>query len=283
MIKFKDEISLDGVSVFTMISLETPLQEALHLPADACYLYIENGTGHTLLKSGNIKASPGTVILSSCGLTVGKMIAEQPKGEMDTIIVHLNRQILEDVFEGEKPALWEEMQTPINQYVVQSAANELVGLYFDGISSLFHNKAAVSSTILKLKLKEIVLLLLQSDNAEPFRQIIKSLFSERTFSFKELVDAHILSAASIENLAQLTNCSLSTFKRRFKEVYDTSPGKYIMDKRLDKVAERLRVSDDTVSHIGYDLGFESPEHLSRIFKKKFGLSPTTYRLNLTVR
>ena len=283
MIKYQDQISLNGQAVFTNIGLVTPLEEALNLPADACYLHIEKGTGHTLLQAGNITAAAGTVILSACGLTAGKMIAEQPPGEMETIIVHLNRALLDEVFEHEKPALWEELQVPVHQYVVQTAAKELVAFYFDGLRQLFKNKVAVSDIILKSKLKEIVLLLLQTDNAEPFRQIVKSLFSERSFSFKELVDAHILSAASIENLAQLTNCSLSTFKRRFQELYGTSPGKYIMEHRLDKVAECLRVSDEAISHIGYDLGFESPEHLSRVFKKKFGLTPSAYRLNVSVK
>lgn len=283
MIKHQDQILLNGTPVFTIISLETPLQQALHLPSDACYLYIEKGSGQRLAKPGNILAKTGTVILSTCGLTVGTMISEQPKGVMDSIIVHLNRPLLQQIFEEDKPALWQELQVPVSQYVVQVAANELVNFYFEGIGRLFKNKAAVSDTILKLKLKEIVLLLLQTDNAESIRQIIKSLFSERTFTFKELVDAHILSAASIENLAQLTNCSLSTFKRKFKEMYDTSPAKYILEKRLEKVAESLRISDDAISHIGYDLGFESPEHLSRAFKKKYGSSPSSYRLSFTVK
>lgn len=283
MIKHQDQISLNGTPVFTVISLETPLQEALHLPSDACYLYIEKGSGQRLAKAGNILAKAGTVILSTCGLTVGKMISEQPKGIMDSIIVHLNRPLLQEIFENDKPTLWEELRTPVSQYVVQTAANELVNFYFEGIGRLFENKAAIRDTILKIKLKEIVLLLLQTDNAESIRQIIKSLFSERTFTFKELVDAHILSAASIENLAQLTNHSLSTFKRKFKEIYETSPGKYILEKRLERVAESLRISDDAISHIGYDLGFESPEHLSRAFKKKYGSSPSSYRLSFTVK
>ena len=283
MIRYKDQISIKDVAVFTSIGIDNPLQEPLNLPADACYLYIEKGSGHTLLKPGNITATKGTVILSACGLTAGKMIADQPKGKMDTIIVHLNKKLLEEVFENEKPSLWEELRSPVNKYVVQTAASELVSFYFDGIRRMFENKAALSDTILKIKLKEIILLLLQSDNAEPFRQIIKSLFSERTFSFKDIVDAHVLSAASVENLAQLTHVSLSTFKRRFQEIYGTSPGRYIMEKRLDKVAECLRVTDDAVSHIGYDLGFDSPEHLSRVFKKKFGVSPSSYRMNFYIK
>jgi AraC-like DNA-binding protein len=282
MIKHKAQISIKYIPVFTMIGMETPLNEELGLPSDACYLYIDQGSGHTLLKPGNIVAAQGTVILSACGLTAGKMIAEQPKGEMDTIIIHLNRPLLEEAFEGEKPALWEELQRPVHQYVAQEQADQLVGHFFDGIRQMFQYPEAQSDFMLKLKLKEAVLLLLRSESSEAFHQIIKSLFSDRTFTFKEIVDAHILSAASVEGLMQLTHCSLSTFKRQFKEIYGTSPGKYIMEKRLDKVAEHLRTSDEPVAQIGYDLGFESPEHLSRAFKAQFGKTPTTYRLDFSV-
>ncbi|MEM9329430.1 MAG: AraC family transcriptional regulator, partial [Bacteroidota bacterium] len=81
----------------------------------------------------------------------------------------------------------------------------------------------------------------------------------------------------------LSGMSLSTFKRKFKETYDASPAQCILEKRLNKVAERLRVTDDPVSHIGYTLGFESPEHLSRSFKRHFGNTPSAYRLNPLVK
>ena len=284
MIRHLDKISLQNQPVFTKIGIQTPLNESIDIPSDACYLYIDQGEGHTLLPlpNGDISATSGTVILSACGLTVGKMISEQPKGSMDTIIVHFNRELLEEVFEGEKPELWEEMEAPITQFIVQTAADKLIEFYFNTIHQLFDNKAALTDTLLKLKLKEIILLLLQSDNSESIRQIIKSLFSERKFTFKEMVEVHLFSA-SIEELALITNCSLSTFKRKFKEIYHTSPGKYVMEKRLEKVAESLRISDEAISNIGYDWGFESPEHLSRAFKRQFGLTPSAYRMSLTVR
>ena len=283
MIRHRDTILLEEIPAFTQLHLDNPLKDPLELPSDACYLYIEKGSGHTLFKPGNITSTPGTVILSTCGLTAGRVISEQPTGAMDTIVVHLNQKLLSEVFEGEKPAFWKELQKPINQYVVQNAAGELVQAYFLSLSHLFQNKAALTDTLLKIKLKEIILLLLQTESYEPVLQIIRNLFSEKTFSFKEVVEAHIFSAISVENLALLTHCSLSTFKRKFKEIYGNTPAKYLMEKRLEKVAELLRISDDPVSHIGYDLGFESPEHLSRAFKKKYGLSPSAYRLDFSVR
>lgn len=283
MIKHHDQILLDEQPMFTKISVQNPLSEPLSLPSDACYLYVEKGDGHSLFKPAKIEAIPGTVILSTCGLTVGKMIGEQPAGAMDTIIVHFNRELLEWAFEGEKPALWEELQTPVNQYLVQNAADQLVRFYFDSIAQLFQNKAALTKPILKIKLREIILLLLQTNNSHAVRQIIKSLFSERTFSFKEVVDAHIFTSVTIEALASLTGCGLTTFKRKFKDTYGMPPGKYLMDKRLEKVAESLRISDESVSQIGYEWGFESPEHLSRAFKKKFGASPSAYRVDFSVK
>ncbi len=283
MIKHRDQLLLGKTTVFTRIAVETPLEDDLGLPADACYLYIQEGEGQTLYAPAQITASKGTVILSTCGLTIGNLIAHEMAGSMETIIVHFNRDLLQLIFEGEKPAIWKELQRPVNQYLVQEAASQLVKLYFNNINELFDNQAAVTEELLKLKLKEIVLLLLQTENAEPVKEIMRSLFSDRIFDFEEIVEAHLLTPATVTNLAQLTNSSLSTFKRRFKEVYHQSPGQYLLEKRLEKIAEELRMSDEAISSIGYRLGFDSPEHLSRSFKKKFGVSPSSYRMTSMVK
>ena len=136
MIKHYEQILLSNHPLFTKICVETPLKDGLPLPSDACYLYIVDGDGHYLYKPNEIVATPGNVILSSCGLTIGKMIAEQPKGFIASIIVHFNRELLQIVFEGEKPSLWNELETPVNQYVVQTASSELIKFYFEGSVSL---------------------------------------------------------------------------------------------------------------------------------------------------
>ena len=283
MITFRDQIQHEGIPVFTKIGIQTPLTEDLELPSDACYLYIAEGDGQPLAKNIAVSATPGTVILSTCGMTIGHMISEQLQGYMETVIVHFNRELLAECFEGEKPQLWEELKTPVNEYVVQTAAGELVNFYFEGLKPLFDHQKALSPSILKLKLKEIILLLLQTDNSEPVRQITKSLFSERNFTFRELIDSHLYTPASLINLAQLTNTSLSTFKRKFKTEYNASPAQYILEKRLEKVAEHLRITDEPIAQVGYQLGFESPEHLSRSFKKQFGQTPSSYRASQLVK
>ncbi|WP_435416198.1 helix-turn-helix transcriptional regulator [Polaribacter aestuariivivens] len=283
MIKRKDNILLFDYPLFTIVNLETPSEENLNLPSDACIAYIIEGDEQIFSESENIIAKTNHAILSLCGLTLGGMLSNQPNGNIYSIVVHFNRNVLNKVFEGEKPELWEELEKPVTQFVIQSAASEMVKYYFDTIIKFFENKEAITESILKIKLKEIILFLLQTDNSDYVRNIIKSLFSKREFSFKELVEANIEHTASIENLALVTNSSVSTFKRKFKELYNTTPAKYRLEIKLTKVASLLKTTDSPINSIGYECGFESPEHLSRAFKKQYGISPSKYRLNFLVK
>jgi AraC-like DNA-binding protein len=46
---------------------------------------------------------------------------------------------------------------------------------------------------------------------------------------------------------------------------------------VDKAKTRLLNSTESISEIAYDLGFEYPQHFTKVFKKKTGMSPAAYR------
>ena len=52
---------------------------------------------------------------------------------------------------------------------------------------------------------------------------------------------------------------------------------YIHFMVINKVKDLLLGSDKTVSEIAYEVGFQYPHHLSRMFKKITGLTPNEYR------
>jgi len=70
-------------------------------------------------------------------------------------------------------------------------------------------------------------------------------------------------------------------ERRFRQVFRAltglSPKKYYDRLRLGMVQSRLSTTHDTLAHIAADLGFSSEFHLSREFKRRFGVSPRRYR------
>ena len=283
MIINHETIDLFGKPLLTWITIKTPMRTAVPLPSEACFVYILEAENQFLPEKEEIKVQAGQVILSLCGITAGRILSEheQKDGQVSSIIIHFHKDLLLKIYENSPPPFWKELDGPVVNIFVQMAASELVEKYFEGVIHLFNNKVALSEGILILKLKEIILLLMQTKNSPQISQIMSSLFSKRTFSFKEVVDAHICSPCTIEQLAQLTNHSHSSFKREFKKNYNSTPGTYIIDKRAEKVADLLAISDESISSIGYQCGFSTSAHLSRIFKAKYGVTPSKYRLNFS--
>jgi AraC family transcriptional regulator, transcriptional activator of pobA len=56
-----------------------------------------------------------------------------------------------------------------------------------------------------------------------------------------------------------------------------SPQEYIQSKIIDIAKERVFDLNKSVSEIAYDLGFKYPQHFTRLFKQKVGVSPNEYR------
>lgn len=80
-------------------------------------------------------------------------------------------------------------------------------------------------------------------------------------------------------LCQMVNISPSTLRRLFKKHTGKSPGDFIQDLRLTVAARRLLVTNERISTIAYQVGFEDPNYFSRLFQRNFGVSPQAYRKN----
>ena len=259
------------------------MESGINLPSEACFAYIMDGEPQTVSDRPYVRIEAGQVILSLCGFTVGQMLSRHEPGNLNTIVVHFHREVLQQIYQNEPPPQWRELESPVVQYLVQVSASALIKQYFDSIRHLFAHQEAITDDLLVLKLKEVIVLLLQTPESDNVLQIIRSLFSEKTFSFKEVIEAHVCEPVTVDDLAMLTNQSLSSFKREFRKVFNSTPADYLVKRRTELVAQKLQTSDDSISEIGYDCGFSSPAHLSRAFKARFGLSPSQYRLNLSVK
>lgn len=77
----------------------------------------------------------------------------------------------------------------------------------------------------------------------------------------------------LEQLAQASGRSLSTFRRDFINEFGTTPSRWLIARRLEE-AYRLITSGKRPGEILIDLGFESFSHFTRCFKQRFGLLPS---------
>lgn len=53
---------------------------------------------------------------------------------------------------------------------------------------------------------------------------------------------------------------------------------YIRYKVIEAVKERILHPGKSISEIAYELGFQYPQHMTRMFKKEVGCTPYEYRM-----
>ena len=87
------------------------------------------------------------------------------------------------------------------------------------------------------------------------------------------IAAHPDEKVSIALLARQCHLSESFFRKKFGEAYGVSPKEYCLQMRLDRAKTLLELGELNVSQVSNLLGFSSPSYFSRIFRKKFGVSP----------
>lgn len=87
-------------------------------------------------------------------------------------------------------------------------------------------------------------------------------------------------AIAVEDLASLAGMSTSGFHQHFKAMTAKTPLQYLKDMRLLIAQQRLLSSVESVSSIGYQVGYESAAHFSRDYDRKFGYPPSKTREKL---
>ncbi|MFP4621363.1 MAG: helix-turn-helix domain-containing protein [Bacteroidales bacterium] len=78
-------------------------------------------------------------------------------------------------------------------------------------------------------------------------------------------------------LAIKCNMGYSNFRKMFKKYTGLSPLQYHNMYRMEKAKELLLTSEKSVKKIAIELGFQSEQYFTRLFKKKMGVTPTELR------
>lgn len=65
--------------------------------------------------------------------------------------------------------------------------------------------------------------------------------------------------------------------RCFRRQLNLSPFEYLIGCRVDRAAERLRATDDSVTDIALGCGFASVSYFGKLFKERLGMTPSEYR------
>ncbi len=96
-------------------------------------------------------------------------------------------------------------------------------------------------------------------------------------NIEKIISENFKNHLKIEDFAKLYGKSLSAFKRDFKNTFDTTPSKCLMNKRLEYSKSLLFSTDLQVNEIAYESGFKSSSHFIQSFNKKYKLPPLKFK------
>lgn len=278
MILSHKKYELFGKKIFEKLVIKPPFQKSNIMPNEACFYYVIDGVGETISEVDRLRIPTKESVLLKCGNYITRILSSQGSQTFQTIAVHFHPEILKKIYENDLPLFLKKPEMRSATAMTKIKGTILISKYIESLLFYFENPELVNDDLLVLKLKEIILLLSQTEDQKNISQILSELFSPTTYSFKQIIDAHLYSDISIEDLSQLASVSRSSFKREFRRIYNDSPANYLRNKKLEKAAELLRISDQRITDVAYNSGFNELPHFSKCFKEKFTLSPSDYRL-----
>lgn len=150
-------------------------------------------------------------------------------------------------------------------------------LFFALVTSFIGDSYKISDDALNnMIISALIYILFQSPNQCIKGKILAGKESEEE-EFKNYVYDNIFSTDTIETIASNANYSLSSFKKRFKSLFGTTPHDWVIKERLKYAKFLLRSSSDSIDAISKECFFQNASHFAKAFKKMYAMSPTQYR------
>ena len=148
-----------------------------------------------------------------------------------------------------------------------------------------HQRQLGHSFILKsLVMKLIIILYREMDecSSPPFHQVSQLISSDKKVMVQSLIDYmshYYMNDLTLEYLSQIMYISSAYISKIFKEETGFSPIQYLIQIRLEKSKKLLSSPTASIKQVAKTVGYDDPYYFSKLFKKYYGIPPSTYRDN----
>ena len=234
-------------------------------------------TGETVLKTprGEYVLKPGDSAFAKKGSIITHNHVHENFCEL---LVFVPDNFIKSVAQKYQVSLPSESVYDHDDTVIRLTSDEVLLTYFQSLLTHFIQATPPASSLLKLKFEELLLNILSNNSQQQLQGYFSELCKTSKPSIREIMELNFFSNLTLNEFARLCARSLSTFKREFTEIYNASPGKWLMEKRLEYSNYLLQTTDQSVDDICMESGFENQTHFSRVFKNKYGVSPGKMRM-----
>ena len=275
MILSRKHFDLNGYCVIEKLCFRPPYKHSAVFRDEACFLHLRNGEGVLKSSSGQLPIQVSESVVLKCGNYFADFIQKSGTTYCEVIVVHLYSDVLKTLYKNEVPGFVQPQSKKM--YAEKIEHQGIIHHFIQSLDFYFQQPNLMNDELLILKIKELILLLLQTSNSRNIIELFSHLFTPRQANFKEVVQAHLFSNITIEELAILSGRSLSAFKRDFESYFKTSPAKYIKEQKLLRAKDLLVSTDRNIHEICHETGFNDASHFAKLFRQKYGSAPSDYK------
>ena len=115
----------------------------------------------------------------------------------------------------------------------------------------------------------------QAQYSEPLQ--FQARATDRFADLAAWMISHLQQDLSVEALAQKACLCPMHFSRQFRNVFGNTPGAFVEDLRLSEARRRLAMRGNSIENVATSVGFHSADAFRRVFERRFGVNPSSYR------
>jgi AraC family transcriptional regulator, exoenzyme S synthesis regulatory protein ExsA len=202
------------------------------------------------------------------------------KGEKDglpykAIIMKLATSYLQDYYTTNKI----EANPISSNKIIPFPKSPLLDSFFASLIPYFELENRLPLEISKLKIAEVITILRNIN--KDIDSILSDFSMPHKLNLSEFMERNYMFNMPIEKFSYLTGRSLTSFKRDFKKTFNTTPQKWLTQKRLELAHYYLAEKSQKPIDVYFEVGFENLSHFSFAFKKQYGYAPTAVALNIS--
>lgn len=232
-------------------------------------IWFISGETKVIKAEGSYQFYPGDIFLIPRN-QIATVVLNPKEGESHkSVAMHLTTERLKAFYAKmdikPKPVSGKKILRFNNHPLLQSCLDSLIP-YFD-MEGVFPEEIA------SLKITEAISILRIIDPA--IDSLLANFEEPGKIDLISYMEKNYMFNMPMEKFAYLTGRSLTTFKRDFGKAFNTTPQKWLTEKRLELAYYQFIEKKKKPSDVYFEVGFENLSHFSHAFKKQYGYSPST--------
>ena len=247
---------------------------------DCRLFYVLSGKGKFISEGGEISLSADTLLYYPCGISYH--FRPDPADPMAFITVNFDftgnygiRELLCPVYtEAYDPRLLQPSHKEIDEpcflsaFLLSEASHLLV--YLIKMLAIKNSDITYAEELCGSLLRSLLLEMLScKDKSGPKNPIVNEAMAYIRNNFSE--------ALTNERIAESVKYHPYYIGALFREHLGKTPHEYVDEIRLRHAEQLLLLSDGSIYEISSQCGYKTPEHFTRRFKLRYGMTPTAWR------